>query len=410
MKKNYLKLLDINQSFLNLSSIQLTGFISLPVLMSSILLIQKSNFLSAIFTLFLANIILWVIRYIIIKMSFDKRKSSIDLSIEYFGRIGTYFIAVLLLLSTVSWFVLQTSIASNALDVLIKVEQNTGVNKFMQIGVLIGILSTLFCMNGIKVIKWVSMISFPILIIAFIGMIIGSNHSLPSNNGFSISSLPIILTTSLGITIDLPTFFRHSKSQKDSYKALTVVQVVSFIIGVGGIYLGSILLPWFGINENNYFITNNFLLKNSLIIFIFISAICANISNVYSSSVGWEIIAPIFAGIKEYLILGLGITIIYILIVNVFSLELLANLTDYASVNLSFVLVLGYLWKIITKSKICNLEKIIYFYTWALATIINILQIFNLILQNTSALLVGFLIVFFSLIILLPLSLMKVKK
>jgi len=395
---------DLKQSWWQLGAIQLTGVTSLPILIGSILLINNSNFISAILTLILANILLWIIRLLIINMSFVGRKSAIDISRDYFGTFGSYFIAVLLLVSTLAWFVMQTTLASNALSYLIPIEKNLGINRFMQIGVLIGIFSTLFCMNGIKIIKWVSVISLPLILLALIGILFGSDTALPqkTTNGISISGLPLILTTSLGITIDIPTFFRHSRSKKDSVNAITFIQILSFFIGLGGIFLGSVIEPWFGINTNNNLVTSGFLLKGSLIVFIFVSAICANISNVYSSSVGWEIIAPILAGIKEYLILGLGLSISFILVANFVSMELLANLTDYSLVNLSFVLILAYLWYLIVKRRPNNLEKIIYFIAWVFSTTINVLQLFYVILPKTAPLLVGFIIVTLMLVILLP--------
>ncbi len=64
----------------------------------------------------------------------------------------------------------------------------------------------------------------------------------------------------------------------------------------------------------------------SLIVFVFLSVICANVANVYSASVGWEVLAPsALVGRKEYLILGLGLTVIFIFVSNLFSVELLLN-------------------------------------------------------------------------------------
>ncbi len=385
------KLPDLHQSWWQLAAIQLTGFTSLPILIGSILIIQNSNFKSAIITLALANVILWAIRLVIILMSVEGRKSALDITHDYFGTFGSFFIAVLLLASTLVWFIIQTTLASNALNYLIPIEKSVQINRFMQIGVLIGILSTLLCMNGIKVIKWASIISLPILLIAFIAIIFVSHPEIPTRTqtGISISGLPIILGTSLGITIDMPTFFRHSRSKKDSLHALTTIQLISFAVGLGGIFFGSIIEPWIGLQTSNTLILNDFWLKNSLIIFIFFSVICANISNVYSSSVGWELIAPVLAGKKEYLILGLGLTIFFIIIANVFSLELLSNITDSALVNLSFVFVFAYLKYLIVKSYPSNVEKFVYFSAWLFSTTINVLQFFNVILQKISSLIIG---------------------
>ncbi|HRW58803.1 MAG TPA: hypothetical protein P5048_04205, partial [Chlamydiales bacterium] len=333
------RLPDLHQSWWQLAAIQPSGVTSLPILTSSVLIIQKTNFISAFITLVLANILIWVIRYGIVAFSQKGRKSALDITYDSFGTIGAYVIAVILLLSTLAWFVMQTTMAAKGLSYLLPIEQGTGVNLFMQYGVLIGIISTLLCMNGIKVIKWTSIIALPLLLLSFVLMFIFSSPALPKEaiSGISLAGLPIILGTNLGISVDIPTFFRHSESFKDSKKALVLIQIVSFVVGVAGLFLGSILEPWIGINGHNGFVLDHMILRGALIFFVFVSAITANITNVYSSSVGWEIVAPVLAGVKEYLILGLGLSISFILVAEVFSTELLADTTDFCLVNLSII-------------------------------------------------------------------------
>jgi len=348
---HHYKLPDINQNWWELASIQLTGVTSLPVLLASILIIQASNITSGIVTLILGNIILWIIRYAIIKMGHDGRKSILDVAYVYLGKFGTYFIAIALLVATLAWFVMQTTIATNALTDLFPINEPEEINKFIQIGVFIGIISTLLCINGMVLLRWISVVSFPIILIAFIGIFFWGNPSLPAkiNNGISLAGLPIILGANLGITADLPTFFRHSKSLKDSLRALTAIQIFSFVFGLAALFLGAVITPWLDVNQNINFSSPSLFLKISLISLIFFSTICSNVSSVYSASVGWELIAPIFAGIKEYLILGLGLTLIFILISNIFSLNFLADMTGFALVNLSIVLCIAYLIKIFLK-------------------------------------------------------------
>ncbi|NGX41137.1 MAG: hypothetical protein KR126chlam4_00975 [Candidatus Anoxychlamydiales bacterium] len=320
---HHCKLPDINQNWWELASIQLTGVTSLPILLASILIIQNSNIISGILTLLIGNIILWIIRYAIIIMGHDGRKSVLDVAYVYLGKFGTYFIAILLLVATLAWFVMQTTIATNALNTLFPIKEPEEINKFAQIGVFIGIICTLLCMNGMVLLRWLSVISFPIILIAFIAIIFTSNPTIPADvtSGISLAGLPIILGTNLGITADLPTFFRHSNSLKDSLYALTAIQLFTLVFGLAALFLGAAITPWLGTHQNISFTSPSLILKISLISLIFFSTICTNVANVYSASVGWELIAPILAGIKEYLILGLGLTIIFILIANIFSLN-----------------------------------------------------------------------------------------
>jgi len=384
---------DIKQSFWQLAVIQLAGIASLPVLASSVLISQTTNFIDAITTIALANIILWIIRFGIISMSHKDRKSTLDISREYFGTIGSYFIAVLLLASTLAWFVAQTTLASNALTFLIPINVGEGVDRFVQTSVALGIISTLLCMEGIVALRWLATLIYPFLLIAFLGVLFTTPKQILSIEPVSItfSLLPLALGTNLGITADLPTFFRHSKSWKDSVNALTILQLVSLIIGIAGLFLGSAISPWLEDGSAESFIAVGHGQKSFLVALIFISVICANVSNVYSASVGWEVVAPTLAGRKEYLILGFGLTIIFILVAHIFSMHSLLDITDASLINLALVLVLGYVIYLLTGRAPKIREQMIYLFAWLVATTLNILQFSELFAVNHSSLFIAIL-------------------
>jgi purine-cytosine permease-like protein len=201
-------------------------------------------------------------------------------------------------------------------------------------------------------------------------------------NEISLQGLALVLGTNLGITADLPTFFRHSASWKSSVRALTIIQILTFLLGVGALFFGSLIHPWLGVKEGADF--ENTLLKSSLIIIVFVSVICANVSNVYSASVGWELVAPVLAGRKEYLILGLGLTIIFILISNIFSMDTLLETTDVCLVNLSLVLILSFIIRKFEHKPPDLFEKSIYFAAWFVASLVNILQFVDVIPNHTT--------------------------
>lgn len=383
------KLPDVHQNFWQLSAIQLTGVTSLPVLATSILILQNNSFQNAVLTLILGNILLWVIRFWVICTSYDKRKSTLDVTRDYFGRIGSYFIAILLLASTLAWFIVQTTLASDALTKLMHVEESSGIDRFIQTSVLIGILSTLFCMNGIVILRKLSVFSLPIILISFMGVLFttASHPQFVDTASISFFGLPLVLGTSLGVTADLPTFFRHSNSKRHSIIALTIIQIVSFLIGIGGLFLGTIINPWLGINDSQALVSHGLIERIFLILLILFSVICANVANVYSASVGWELVAPaMLIGRKEYLILGLGLTTIFILVANIFSMNALLTTTDNSLVNLCIIFVIGYL---ISKKRgrfPNSFEQSIYFIAWLVATSINTMQFFNVINWNVSVL------------------------
>jgi len=210
---------DSHQSVWQLASIQMAGWTSLPILATSIAILQSNSFLGAILTIIVGNTILWFIRLGIIAMGYTKRQSTLGIARDYLGKTGSYFVAMLLLLSTLFWFITQTTTGSLSITHLLHIEESARINQFMQVGVLLGTLSTLFCMGGIVLLRKLSMFAFPILAIAFIMILyLLPERSLSTNShSLSLAGLTLVLATNLGITADLPTFFRHSRSWQNIF-------------------------------------------------------------------------------------------------------------------------------------------------------------------------------------------------
>ncbi len=398
-KKGNHVLPDTNQSFWQLSVIQLTGVTSLPVLFASILLAQKNSLLNSVLVLVIANVLLWIIRYSLISMSHSNRKSVIDISRDCFGSIwifgknGIYLIAILLLFSTLSLFVEETTILSNALTAFFPLNEGPNIDPFMQISVIIGVVSTIFCIWGIIALRWLSTIAFPIILLALVVILLTlpTEMTFLDHHSLSLSALPLVLGINLSVTADLPTFFRHSQSWKASMFALATIQLISLAIGIGGLFLGAVIhQPFSDFPAAVDMLFSNSLSKIAFISLVVLSSICSNVSNVYSASVGWEVVMPsVLVGKKEYLILGLLLTIIFISITGIVSLESMASITNLSLVNLSFIFFICWLIIFTKKGSLDNAEQSICFLAWFISTLLNILQYSGVILTGTSSLLVG---------------------
>lgn len=390
------ELTDTNQSVWQLSVIQLSGWMSLPILTASVLILQQNSFYGAVLTIFVGNAILWFIRLGIILMSHRNRQSTLDISKAYLGEKGGYFIGALLLISTLAWFIAQTTGASNSLTHLIEIREGSGINQFIQMSVLLGVLSTFLCMEGIVVLRKLTMLTFPFIVIAFVIALFLVPIQIPAieSHSLSLSGLGIVLGAHLGITSDLPTFFRHSRSLKTSVAALTVIQLISFVMAICGLFFGMVITDGFEINTSLVLGTGNEALRLSLVALVFLSVICANVANVYSASVGWEVIAPTaLVGRKEYLILGLGLTTVFILVSDLVSVEVLLEASDSSLVNLCITLVLGYILSRAFKRSPAEFDKHTYLIAWFLSTLVNTLQYCQIAHLGFSPLLVGFAII-----------------
>ncbi len=389
-----LHLTETNQSIWDLTSIQLAGWTSLPILVTSLLILETNSIMGAIVTTVVGNAILWFIRLGIIAMSHEHRKSTLDIARDYLGSLGGYFIAVLLLISTLIWFIAQTTAASKTLTYLLPIKENPEIDQFTQVSVLLGILSAFLCMNGISILRKLCAYSFPFLIIAFFAVLFSLPELSLKENGNppSLSGLSLILASNLGITSDMPTFFRHSKSWNTSVKALTLIQLISLTLGLCSLYFSAIINQHFEIQQPLNSETGLF--SVSLIFFVFVSVLCANVANVYSASVGWELVAPkALIGRKEYLILGLSLTTIFILVFDLFPLESVLNTSDSSLVNLCIILLIGHIVSLYKKKKPALFEKVTYFTAWLLSTAIDVTQLISPNLIPFSSLMINFLLI-----------------
>lgn len=360
------------QTFWQLAVVQLAGWTSLPILASGVMLLGVNSLEGAMITVVVGNAILWFLRLGMIALSFEGRMSTLDVSRVYLGRAGGYGVGLLLLVSTLAWYVAQTTSASGALMSLVAIRESAEIDQFTQMSVLLGLVSAFLCMEGIVLLRWLSTLAFPILVITFFVIL----FALPGGRmgggveGVSLAGLSLVLATNLGITADLPTFFRHSKDWNEAVKGLTVIQLVSLALGICSLFMGSVIA-----GDGAVLGAGSGLLRVSLVLFIFLSVICANVANVYSASVGWEVLAPkALVGRKEYLILGLALTTIFILISNLFSVQFMLNASDSSLVNLSVVLIGAFMVHRYLGRGPSGGEQWVYFGAWLGATLLNLLQ------------------------------------
>ncbi|MGE3535531.1 MAG: hypothetical protein AB7H48_11945, partial [Parachlamydiales bacterium] len=112
------------------------------------------------------------------------------------------------------------------------------------------------------------------------------------------------------------------------------------------------------------------------------------------ASVGWEVIAPsALVGRKEYLILGLGLTTVFIMVSDLLSVELHLEASDSALVNLCIILVLEYVLGRILKRAPSSFDKHTYLAAWFLSTVVNTLEYAGIAKLENSPLIVSLAII-----------------
>ena len=366
---------EVKQSAYSLTAIQVTGATSLPVLNSSIQLFHQYGLATAFWILFFGNIVIWLFAFSIVQMSANTTKNTLDNVRDYLGSTGSWTVGIVLLISTLAYYVTQTNLTTEIILSLFPFKEGYAINQFFQFGVVLGIVSVLSIMPGINGLRWLATIAFPIIMLAFLGLL----FFIPSSNPLTVTILPslgsiaIALGTSLSVAVDYPTFFQHSKSKKSSIIAVTAIQIITFLIGIGGLYLGQYIGATHNLSGWDVVINDALFVKILFFLMVVLSCLCVNTVNVYSASIAWELIAPkILLGKKEYTILGLGLTSFFILTTGILSVEFLLTLTAGPLTNLCFILVCGYLGKLIV-GELEARDKLIFFIGWLIGSAITVI-------------------------------------
>jgi hypothetical protein len=374
MKKNK-HIIDTKQNFLELASIQCgsTGLLGI------ILGWQMANSYGptiAIGSIIIGNLIVWLIGIIIVTISTADRSNSIQNIKKIIGYSSALLASFCLILAFLSWNIFQLKMATISLEDFFHINYLKENNLSIRSGAAIGFLSSLLALGGIRFIKWINIISLPILIIYFIFTIVYSSTeiSLTHNWSFSFVIINSIILFFLPGTINLPTFFRHSRSLADSYLALTLMTIIFSFFQIASFWLQvkNNTLPSFDLFNSNSFLA---FLSFGFIILLTLSNLLVNI---YFASACWEAITPKFEGPKEYAIIGLIGTAAYIFIQLTPPMKVLVNLANYFLANLGFVLLITYLLEIIVKRKPKLFSKIVGSSSWLVSCITStILEINN---------------------------------
>ncbi len=365
---------DINQNFWQMACIQATAM-GLPVMLVGKQLATQYGAGSAIISLCIGNLILWLIALSMFGMTYyekGKAKHAIENVLTYFGKPLSIIIALILMMAFISWFPVQINAQIDYTSKFLfnySGWDNTSkliliiVSAFLTIGI-----STF----GIRAIKWICTIAFPFLVIYIIyGICNQSNYHIDFEWGISHKGIISVIVIIFPGIINLPTFLRHARSRQDGILALTLMTI--FVIG----FQAATIWFHFNANPNSIFApyspetgwTFNLI---SLLGFIFLSTLCVNIVNIYFASAALEFIVPNFADARGYVLIGL----IGVLALSIFKSETIVNnletMTNNFIGSLGVVLVVGYLSRIIIAHRFRRFEKEINIFCWIIGCLASL--------------------------------------
>lgn len=310
----------------------------------------------AVTSILLGNFILWFIGLGIISMT-DARSHAIQNIKEKLGYFSSIIAAIVFVAAFLVWYALQIKTPAQALAIAVDPKSIFDDTFELRISASLGLLCALISMGGIKTIKWFNISSFPLLII-FLSYILTSSRTFVSfHNSWGISFVGILLIvlTWFPGTVNLSTFFRHSRSRADSVLGLTLMTIVH-----AGFQFCFVLLDvgnpidLIDISKNSgdplYFL--------SVIFFMVISFVCVNLLNIYWASVGWEIFFKHKQEAKSYAIIGLFGTIIYMFFQYPFFISVIEFIGTSFIAILGVTLITSYMIEIVVQHRIRTTDKL----------------------------------------------------
>ncbi|MES2121300.1 MAG: hypothetical protein V4492_00810 [Chlamydiota bacterium] len=346
-----------NQNFFQLASIQ-SASLGLSVIIIGKQLATQYGPGTAICSIAIGNLILWLIGISIISMPEGARASAIDNMKTYFGKTGGWIAALIFMASILNWFAYQINFSLSSINTLSTLNFHLTKTLGVRIGAALGLIAALLSIGGIRLIRQITMIGLPLLLAYhFYALSISTISSTTITWGIS---LPAVLTAILILlpgVINYPTFFRHSRSKAHSFLALTLLTILISFFQISTIWIDC--APVQGLNFYTL----------SLPLFIIFTLTTCNLLNIYLVSACWETIAPKFGGAKGYAIIGLFGTLTYTFVQITTPVQLFQNLTNAYIANFGIVLLLTYLMRLLVRNKISPSIKNINLAAWAFGSL-----------------------------------------
>lgn len=228
------------QNWRQLSAIQIGGVICMPVLMIGQTLNELHGFNSALLAVFLGNALLFGLALIAAKMSYEGGKTTMENAIDYFGKKGVTFFSIAMTLSLIGWFAIQLNMMTLGVVDLFGIDpSNTMISTLLNIA--LGILITAVALYGVKGITILANLSLPLLLatLAYAFYSTGAIAA-PVEAPITYGGVSIVIAMAIACVIDLPTYFRHAKTAKDSYISVFLIFAVTIpLLEALGIYLAA---------------------------------------------------------------------------------------------------------------------------------------------------------------------------
>jgi cytosine permease len=363
-----MKLKYSDQNFYHLFCIQSVG-LGIPVIIIGKQLSVIYGISAAVSSILVGNLILWLVGLTIVSMVYQEKLNAIENIKGYIGKHGSFLFAVILVIAFLDWYVIQINIAVSGLESLYRYSYPWEKSLLIRMGAALGFITALLAIGGIRLLKWITSILFPLFLLYNI-YIIAVTHTPLIGTFIWEPTLSGVITTVLVLlpgVINLPTFFKHSKSRANSILALTFMFVfISFF---------ECATIWMSFSPESRFVPTGselpnfwyFVIPTSL--FLIISSIITNLLNIYLASACYETFIQRFSGTKGHAIMGLLGTAMYTFVQISEPVQFLEYLLNSYIAVLGVVLVIAVLSRIIVQHRPKKFEKTINAFSWIIGCI-----------------------------------------
>ncbi|WP_242202138.1 cytosine permease [Aestuariivivens insulae] len=225
--------MENNVKWHSLAGIWFGGIVSVPALLVGSVLINSLSFYNAILAGFLGFSFVVAFMCILSVFSFQKRMATVSLSSKGFGQLGAnYIVGLVIGLSTLGWFGVQTSIAGASFSRIFAEMNGIDIPIWLS-SIFWGTIMVLTAVFGFKYLKWLNYIAVPAIVLLLVyGLVITfKSHDFSEIIKYNPKE-KISILQAMGVTIGFivvggvisPDYNRFAKSKKDA--------VLGSIIGV----------------------------------------------------------------------------------------------------------------------------------------------------------------------------------
>lgn len=366
-----------NQNFFELACIQSATLGLAGIILGSNLAKQYGKG-TAICSIIVANLVLWIIAVGFISISGQSRNTAIDNIKNFFGRFGGTVASLIFIIAFLGWYAAELNFSMETINQQLHIEEASKLDLVLRLGAGLGLVCALLSSGGIRMLKKISIFALPLLLIYhFYGMALSPSLTFPEeplNLSFS-AVLEGVLTFLPGI-INFPTFFRHSKSKAHSFLALALFTLFATFFEVTTIFI-----------DFTTIISSSYAVLTS--IFIALTLLTCNMYNIYLASACWGLLVLHFESPKGYAIIGLLGTLTYTFIQISSPVQFILDITNAYIACLGLMLLLAYLTRIIIRHRPRTYEMLSNLSCWLFGcTLATIYEIHHY-LKGMDALLYG---------------------